>query len=500
MKIEYIVVQAGGKGTRMESLTANKPKALVPINNYPMLFHLFRKYPDKKFIIIGDYKIDVLKKYLRIFAKVKYYIIDAERKRGTCAGVKKSIDIIPKDKAFMLIWSDLILSEEFEFPEEENNYIGIAKDFQCRWSYIQDTFLESSTNEFGVAGLFLFKDKNELRDVPEEGELVRWMQQRNKCFKVLELRNTKEYGLISEYQKLKLLRCRPFNQLFIEGNKIIKTGIDEQGKQLALREKAWYKLAIERGFEQVPEIYSYEPFEMERIEGKNIYELTLSYDERKSVLNKIVIALKKLHSLANEATDYYSCENAYFSKTYGRLEKVRDLIPFANCEYIVINGRKCHNVYFYYDRFEEICRECIPAKFVFLHGDCTFSNLMLNEQNEVVFIDPRGYFGYTEMNGAAVYDWAKLFYSIVGNYDQFNLKRFILKILDDEVELTIESNHWEDMETEFFELIKEETDERTVKILHAIIWLSLTTYAWEDYDSICGAFYKGLYHLEEVFK
>ena len=68
MKCEYIIVQAGGKGTRMEYLTADKPKALVPVGNLPMLFHLFRKYPDKKFIIIGDYKIDVLKKYLRAFA------------------------------------------------------------------------------------------------------------------------------------------------------------------------------------------------------------------------------------------------------------------------------------------------------------------------------------------------------------------------------------------------------------------------------------------------
>ena len=63
MELNYIIVQAGGKGTRMENLTHNKPKALVPINNLPMIFHLFRKYPSKKFIIIGDYKFEVLKKY-----------------------------------------------------------------------------------------------------------------------------------------------------------------------------------------------------------------------------------------------------------------------------------------------------------------------------------------------------------------------------------------------------------------------------------------------------
>lgn len=65
--MEYIIVQAGGKGTRMQQLTANKPKALVPVDNLPIIFHLFKKYPDKKFIVIGDYKYDVLRKYLEAF-------------------------------------------------------------------------------------------------------------------------------------------------------------------------------------------------------------------------------------------------------------------------------------------------------------------------------------------------------------------------------------------------------------------------------------------------
>ena len=41
--MKYIIVQAGGKGTRLGYLTKNKPKALVPVNNLPMIFHLFRK-------------------------------------------------------------------------------------------------------------------------------------------------------------------------------------------------------------------------------------------------------------------------------------------------------------------------------------------------------------------------------------------------------------------------------------------------------------------------
>ena len=65
-----------------------------------------------------------------------------------------------------------------------------------------------------------------------------------------------------------------------------------------------------------------------------------------------------------------------------------------------------------------------------------------------------------------------------------------------EVRLSIDSNGWEDMEADFFRLTG--ADEYEIKLLHAVIWLSLTTYAWQDYDSICGAFYNGLYYLEEV--
>ncbi len=57
--MEYIVIQAGGKGTRLGYLTRNKPKALVPVENLPMIFHLFHKYSDKKFVIISDYKKEV---------------------------------------------------------------------------------------------------------------------------------------------------------------------------------------------------------------------------------------------------------------------------------------------------------------------------------------------------------------------------------------------------------------------------------------------------------
>ena len=129
MSVNYIVVQAGGKGTRMERLTRNKPKALVPVNNLPMIMHLFRKYPDKKFIIIGDYKYDVLEKYLKTFAEVDYQMVCAAGKSGTCAGMGEAVSLIPDGEKFMIIWCDLVLPEDYEMPESDHNIIGISKDF-----------------------------------------------------------------------------------------------------------------------------------------------------------------------------------------------------------------------------------------------------------------------------------------------------------------------------------------------------------------------------------
>lgn len=517
--LNYIIVQAGGKGTRLKHLTRNKPKALVPVENLPMIFHLFRKYPDKRFIIISDYKKDVLREYLSAFANVKYLLVDAEG-TGTCAGIRKAASYIPANNPFMLVWSDLILPEDLELPEcytmrpcspqyagssgpdstnsyiLQKDYIGISKSFPCRWSYQNDRFIEKSSCEHGVAGFFLFSEKEKLAAVPESGELVRWMQQQEMKFQKISLAGTREFGLIEEYEKLKKEKCRPFNRITIEGNVLIKKAVDPQGKKLSIQECAWYKKARQIDSSILPEIYSTSPLKMEYIHGKNIYECQMSYDEKKCVLKKLVASLHKLHMSGQIPADPFSIKEAYYNKTVKRLMKIEDLVPFARERMIRINGRDCRNVFYYKREFEKKMEEFTCENFYFIHGDCTFSNLMLREEGSPVLIDPRGYFGFTELYGDIRYDWAKLYYSIVGNYDQFNLKNFQLEIGKNEVWLKVDSNNWEDMEDDFFAFTGAEPYE--IKLLHAVIWLSLTTYAWQDYDSICGAFYNGLYYMEEL--
>lgn len=505
--MDYIIVQAGGKGTRLKYLTENKPKALVPIDNLPMLFHLFKKYPDKRFVIIADYKKDVMREYLDVFADIKYNIVDASG-TGTCSGIKQAIDLIPDGEAFMLIWSDLILPETFVLPEEyedsslkpQLDYVGLSQTFPCRWKYEDNEFVEESSVEYGVAGFFLFTDKSKIAKLPESGELVRWMQQHGMRYDVVGLAGTREFGLIEEYEKLENSKCRPFNKITIEGEVLIKEPLDEQGAKLAKREQAWYERARNLGIEILPKIYEISPLKMELIRGKNIYECDLSRIEKKRILEKLVESLEMLHKAEAVQADTFSIKEAYFNKTFDRLAKIQDLIPYGREKVISVNGRDCRNIYYYKRELERAIDKllCNSGEFALIHGDCTFSNMMVRDNGDPVLIDPRGYFGFEELYGDVRYDWAKVYYSIVGNYDQFNLKRFRLTIDENEprVGLSIQSNHWEDLGDEFLRMTG--CDEYEIKLLHAVIWLSLTTYAWQDYDSICGAFYNGIYYLEEV--
>lgn len=497
--LNNITIQAGGLGSRLETLTLNKPKALVPIDNLPIIFYLFKLFPKANFTIIADYKADVLKKYLDAFASVNFKIIVPEKK-GTASGIREAIAGYNED-AFMVIWCDLILPNNFIIPDLNKNYIGISKDFECRWSYFDGHIAKNPSRENGIAGIFLFKNKSELNNVPEEGEFVRWLQTQHIDFETIDLYGTREIGTMLAYQKNESNkpRCRPFNRMEFLGNRVVKLPITSQGKTIAKDEIHWYKTIQKYGYSAIPQIYRYDPLEMERIDGDNIFIYNhFTPFQKKEVLLKIINRIKQLHAL-NEPikASNEDCYENYIGKTFERLKKVESLVPFAKDDFIKINGQYLKNVFPIKEMLEKRITTFFPEYFHIIHGDPTFSNLMLKTKDiEPILIDPRGYFGKTKIYGDADYDWAKLYYSIVGNYDQFNKKNFSLEIGDNDVFLNILSNGWEDMENYFFEETGVCTEK--IKLLHAVIWLSLTTYAWEDYDSICGAFYKGIIELNRI--
>lgn len=498
-----IIIQAGGKGTRLEGLTRNKPKCLVPVNNLPIIFYAFEKFKDAQFIIIADYKVDVLEKYLNTFACNYDFKIIKAQKSGTISGIKDAISSFKEDESFMIMWCDLILSQNFELPKQGGgNYIGISKDFECRWSFVDNHFVKEASKENGVAGLFVFENKKVLENIAEEGAFVPWLQKQSIHFERIDLYGSKEIGTLLSYSDNNDSKpvCRPFNHIEFKDDRVIKKAINDEGKKIALDELAWYKHIEGLNYKNIPEILSYEPFTMKRVQGKNIFEYDcLTKSQKQEILKSLIEALKRLHCLEEkQPANIQDVEDSYINKTFDRLLKVQKLVPFADKEFIKINGAYYKNIFFNKDELKEAVKAFYPKEFCLIHGDSTFSNLMFDTYNmKAVLIDPRGYFGKTKFYGDEDYDWAKLYYSLKGEYDQFNSKKFTLDIRQKDIEFAIKPNNWADMEEYFFDSLPN-VSKRKIKLLHGIIWLSLTTYAWEDYDSICGAFYNGIIKLGEV--
>lgn len=350
-----------------------------------------------------------------------------------------------------------------------------------------------------MAGLFIFANKGVLKDIPTKGEFVKWLATQDIKFSPLDLKGSKEIGTLLVYSQTNPINLtRPFNKIEFKDKLVIKTPLNQQGEAIACKEIAWYEFVCKLGFDKIPQIHSFKPLTMKKIAGKNIHEYEcLLLSQKKEILSQIINALNTLHSLTPpKKANFKDSQETYIDKTFDRLAQVEKLIPFAQNEFIKINGRYYKNVLFCKEQIAKLIKAHFADEFHLIHGDATFSNILFNSFDmQVVFIDPRGYFGKSAFFGDKDYDFAKLYYSICGDYDQFNRKKFTLLIKENEVELMIKSSGWSDMEEYFFDLLPKLNKEK-IRILHALIWLSLTTYVWEDYDSICVAFYHGNMLLE----
>lgn len=490
-----IIIQAGGIGSRMERLTSTKPKSLVSAKYMPIIFHLFKKYPKDEFIIIGDYKFDILDRYLTTFAQDVNYMLIRSTGKGNAAGIKDAVSYVPDTEPFMLIWSDIILSDGFNIREIKTGcQVGIV-DFPCSWSLIDGRLENVQHTGHGVAGLYIFNNKSWFDDFPSEGSFTEWLQTKGMPLSPISLMGSIDVGTMEAYNKINSManRCRPYNKIeFIDG-KVVKTGLTPEAVKLIERECTWFKKMSEYGFVGIPKVYSTNPLTLEYIDGTNVFLADLSEEQKKQTLDSIVSALCDMHSLDSTNASAWDIYTEYFQKTIHRLQTIQFALPFAFDKTIQINGADCLNV---------LCSPHILRKAVLdnlmniktyapTHGDCQLTNTMLDKTGKIYFIDARGYFGKSQVLGDVRYDWAKLYYALSGNFDQFNIKNFELEI-NHEVIFKINSGGWEHL-TDYFlsQMPESEANIKEIKLIHSIIWLSLASHAWEDFDSMCVAFYNG---------
>ena len=420
---KYVIVQAGGKGTRMGQYAQNRPKCLVPINDIPMIINTLNTYKDKDVIIIADHLSDVLEKYLKLFYKGHNYWIVNTTESGTAGGMKKAVSFIPDDEPFILTWADLFFENDQKFFFRDELLVGLSNTFKCRWSLKDKKFVNESSTEEGVAGFFVFKNKSKFKDLTIEKSLVRGFLTDNYTQKDIDsfyLSGCFEVGEKEKYEEIiaNKITHRFFNKVEMDDTTVYKSCIVPEYANVHQNEKDWYEF-VDGKFDRTPKLYSTNPLIMQKIDGRHAWDI----DEDKSIIiDNYCDILHDLHTVGFSQGSMGECMNVYFTKAWNRVEEVAPILRYLNEPAININGVCCQNPMYNLSVLEDAMSGIVyDIYYNVIHGDPSFSNSLVDKDNKVWLIDPRGSFGNTKIFGDRRYDWAKFYYSAVGNYDSMNL-------------------------------------------------------------------------------
>ena len=210
------------------------------------------------------------------------------------------------------------------------------------------------------------------------------------------------------------------------------------------KELNWYDQVSKIGYKDIPKIYSKKPFKMEKISGKHLFQFDdLSKTQFTKIVENILLSLNDLHSRKEKESSKAEIRDVYINKTLTRLKSVSKIIPnFSSSDTFTINGKKCKNYLFKNNKkiFDKINKFLYNDKFNSIHGDPTLSNILINKKFRPIFFDPRGYFANNaNILGDKYYDYSKVYYSLVGNYDLFNRRKFKLYVDNYSIEIMMDN-------------------------------------------------------------
>lgn len=224
-----------------------------------------------------------------------------------------------------------------------------------------------------------------------------------------------------------------FNELTISGDEITKVAKNSYGLSKIKKEMEWYRFCESENMscprpavkEYLENGYTMKYYK----DAMPLYKLfpQMTKEKRYEILASINDHLKVMHSTTEKSIDKSTfmrhieeeCHNKTLRRfveieqlvsKYGYITHVNNMaIPSFHAAVNKVKGA----ILSYYDKLSNYSIACI-------HGDCQFNNILITPNSgELIFIDPRGYFGDLPVYGPADYDKAKVAFALSG-YDVFD--------------------------------------------------------------------------------
>ncbi len=541
-----LVIVAGGLGSRLAPLTNYIPKFLVNTGKETGLVEQIRYW--KKFglesitlIVHSNYK-DLVQAYYDMYFKddpdlmsmkstpnpesgfiienvrTPLYIKTVDVANGSAHAIMSTCDhLYCADVLFQ--WCDVLPAVNVDVynlqrhaPTVFTNY-----DHQNRYGLGPQkkgmTPVPTPDGSGGVFGLYFVPEFHEL-DYEDGQDFIEIISKYNHYNTVLEhvVDKIVDWGDKPklEWTRSKADKARSFNSVEFHGDLVLKRGLNAQGAKLMQREMAWYEeLDLQGSKVNRPKVWTAnDSFVMTKIKDSvSVWEHWPLLDDegRRDVLGRVIGQLNLLHSTRKIEVNPMQVRQDVKSEAYDKL-----MDRYAEIEGVIkafgpidtVNGYEFGGIpdaraliHATWEKLDRAYRDV--TEYSLIHGDLQFSNSMINQStHEVTFIDPRGYFGKTNLYGLPDYDFSKLMYALSG-YDLFNYsKDFHLGFLGDgAIEFNIPRPATNGLRDLFSQTFTE-----THKLWLAVIWQGLAQYIKNDPVKSVAAHYHGLMLMHDLNK
>jgi hypothetical protein len=224
-----------------------------------------------------------------------------------------------------------------------------------------------------------------------------------------------------------------FNNLYITPTTVKKEYKNEYGKVKLEKEILFYRYLIERSIPFArPKIYEFTPtsYTMQNMTGYvSLYTVfsTFTPQKKRVLLERVYRELDMLHQSEHVNISREKLEECLQIETHTKLLERVQCINELLAQYSHV--QKVNNIVLKsFDTILSLISEHVQKylstidtyRLCLIHGDCQFNNVLYNPSSgDIVFIDPRGYFGSVGLFGIPEYDSAKVLFALSG-YDVFD--------------------------------------------------------------------------------
>ena len=517
-----VFIPSAGLGTRLGNFSKNLNKALVSLDNKPVISHVIEKFPKHVELVIAlGHKGELLKEYLEIaHSDRNITLVNIENYQGRGAGLGLTL-LECKDHLqcpFIFCPNDTLILEDI--PEPLTNWVGFSnvennnnyRSFQISGNNLVEKIHEkneilslNSKPYIGLAGVKDYEDFWSFMEIGRKYGSIKAGESYglNELIKNNSKIEAKEFtwydtANIRGLEKAKkIFLCKDSPEILEKANEAIwfvNNRVIKYNNDPSFISERVERSGLLRGY--VPEIvsqrkhmYSYRMLTgqvVSRITNHNVFESLLGY------LDFFWQAADLDEAQTKKFND--TCDCFYREKTFGRVQTYFNRFS-EHDEEEVINGIETPKVF---DLLNKVPWDYLARGFaVRMHGDLHFENILMAETGEFYLLDWRQNFGGIVEYGDVYYDLAKLLHGLIVSHELINKECFSVKKIDNIIDFDLyRKNSLINNQHQLFSFVgRKGYDLNKVNLLTSLIFLNIAALHHDPYSKML--FYLG---KEMLFK